>query len=252
MLLRLDPEQDAIAVLSIPRDLKVEIPGYGTQKFNAAYTYGGAKLTLRVVKELTGPGDQPRRQRRLPRLRAGGGRDRMRVRRRRPPLLPQQRRILRRICRNQRPARLPAALREKGAAVRPLPAHRHRPRPLGPPAGLHQLGPRPGADRGTAARPQRTDRHLHEIHDIRHQRHRDDDPDARPLRRIAQRRDQGGPLPGRTRPELRLRLAERDPRRRRKVPRQRSERRAARLAGRAGKARRRRLQGQEEEDSIRW
>jgi LCP family protein required for cell wall assembly len=54
MLLRLDPEQDAIAVMSIPRDLKVEIPGYGTEKFNAAYTVGGPKLTLRVVKELTG------------------------------------------------------------------------------------------------------------------------------------------------------------------------------------------------------
>ena len=54
MLLRLDPERDAIAVLSIPRDLKVEIPGYGTEKFNAAYTVGGAKLTLRVIKELTG------------------------------------------------------------------------------------------------------------------------------------------------------------------------------------------------------
>jgi polyisoprenyl-teichoic acid--peptidoglycan teichoic acid transferase len=54
MLLRLDPEQDAIAVLSIPRDLKVEIPGFGTEKFNAAYTDGGPKLTLRVVKELTG------------------------------------------------------------------------------------------------------------------------------------------------------------------------------------------------------
>ena len=54
MLLRLDPEQNAIAVLSIPRDLKVEIPGYGTEKFNAAYTDGGPKLTLRVVKELTG------------------------------------------------------------------------------------------------------------------------------------------------------------------------------------------------------
>ena len=40
--------------MSIPRDLKVEIPGYGTDKFNAAYTYGGPKLTLRVVKELTG------------------------------------------------------------------------------------------------------------------------------------------------------------------------------------------------------
>jgi LCP family protein required for cell wall assembly len=54
MLLRLDPDRQAIALMSIPRDLKVEIPGYGTEKFNAAYTYGGPKLTLRVVKELTG------------------------------------------------------------------------------------------------------------------------------------------------------------------------------------------------------
>jgi len=54
LLLRLDPDNDAIALMSIPRDLEVEIPGYGTEKFNAAYTYGGPKLTLRVVKELTG------------------------------------------------------------------------------------------------------------------------------------------------------------------------------------------------------
>ncbi len=54
ILLRLDPDRNAIAVMSIPRDLKVEIPGYGTNKFNAAYTFGGPKLTLRVVKELTG------------------------------------------------------------------------------------------------------------------------------------------------------------------------------------------------------
>jgi polyisoprenyl-teichoic acid--peptidoglycan teichoic acid transferase len=54
ILLRLDPDRNAIALMSIPRDLKVEIPGYGTEKFNAAYTYGGPKLTLRVVKELTG------------------------------------------------------------------------------------------------------------------------------------------------------------------------------------------------------
>ena len=40
--------------MSIPRDLKVEIPGYGTDKFNAAYSDGGPKLTLQVVKELTG------------------------------------------------------------------------------------------------------------------------------------------------------------------------------------------------------
>jgi LCP family protein required for cell wall assembly len=54
ILLRLDPDREAIAVMSIPRDLKVEIPGYGTEKFNAAYTFGGPKLTLQVVKELTG------------------------------------------------------------------------------------------------------------------------------------------------------------------------------------------------------
>ncbi|HKB51749.1 MAG TPA: LCP family protein [Solirubrobacterales bacterium] len=54
LLLRLDPDKNAIALMSIPRDLKVEIPGYGTEKFNAAYTFGGPKLTLQVVKELTG------------------------------------------------------------------------------------------------------------------------------------------------------------------------------------------------------
>ncbi|HEU5143197.1 MAG TPA: LCP family protein [Solirubrobacterales bacterium] len=54
MLLRLDPDNEAIALMSIPRDLKVEIPGVGTDKFSSAYAYGGPKLTLQVVKELTG------------------------------------------------------------------------------------------------------------------------------------------------------------------------------------------------------
>jgi LCP family protein required for cell wall assembly len=54
ILLRIDPEQERISALSIPRDLKVEIPEYGTDKFNAAYSDGGPKLTLQVVKELTG------------------------------------------------------------------------------------------------------------------------------------------------------------------------------------------------------
>lgn len=54
ILLRLDPDKGAIAVMSIPRDLKVEIPDVGTEKFNAAYTYGGAPLALQVVEELTG------------------------------------------------------------------------------------------------------------------------------------------------------------------------------------------------------
>ena len=54
MLLRLDPDRHAIALLSIPRDLKVDIPGYGTNKINAAYSLGGPKLTLQTVKQVTG------------------------------------------------------------------------------------------------------------------------------------------------------------------------------------------------------
>jgi polyisoprenyl-teichoic acid--peptidoglycan teichoic acid transferase len=54
MLIRLDPEKEAIALMSLPRDLKVEIPGRGTDKINMAYEYGGPRLTLRTVKRLTG------------------------------------------------------------------------------------------------------------------------------------------------------------------------------------------------------
>jgi LCP family protein required for cell wall assembly len=54
MLIRLDPDQAATAVLSIPRDLKVTIPGHGTDKINAAYSVGGPALTLRTIKTLLG------------------------------------------------------------------------------------------------------------------------------------------------------------------------------------------------------
>jgi polyisoprenyl-teichoic acid--peptidoglycan teichoic acid transferase len=57
MLIRLDPEKDATAVLSIPRDLKVEIPykgGLVTDKINSAYARGGPRLTVRTVKSLLG------------------------------------------------------------------------------------------------------------------------------------------------------------------------------------------------------
>jgi len=54
ILIRLDPDKGLISMMSIPRDLKVEIPGYGTGKFNEAYSYGGTKLSLQTVKQLTG------------------------------------------------------------------------------------------------------------------------------------------------------------------------------------------------------
>ena len=54
ILVRLDPKRKATAVLSLPRDLRVEIPGFGTDKINAAYSLGGAELTLQTVKAATG------------------------------------------------------------------------------------------------------------------------------------------------------------------------------------------------------
>jgi polyisoprenyl-teichoic acid--peptidoglycan teichoic acid transferase len=54
MLIRTDPRKHRLAFLSIPRDLRVEIPGYGAEKINAAFQYGGPTLALRTVKNLTG------------------------------------------------------------------------------------------------------------------------------------------------------------------------------------------------------
>lgn len=54
MLVHADPDQDYLSILSFPRDLRVEVPGHGIQKLNAAYAFGGAELTIRTVKQLTG------------------------------------------------------------------------------------------------------------------------------------------------------------------------------------------------------
>jgi LCP family protein required for cell wall assembly len=59
MLVRLDPDQQATAVLSIPRDLRVEIPGHGIDKINAAYSFGGLDLVARTVKQLLSTSDAP-------------------------------------------------------------------------------------------------------------------------------------------------------------------------------------------------
>ena len=54
IVVRLDPEKNATAIMSLPRDLKVQIPGHGTQKINQAYHIGGPKLTVRTVRGLLG------------------------------------------------------------------------------------------------------------------------------------------------------------------------------------------------------
>ncbi|MDO5301317.1 MAG: LCP family protein [Tissierellia bacterium] len=49
MVVRVDPVADKISMVSIPRDSRVEIPGYGTTKVNHAYAHGGAELALETV-----------------------------------------------------------------------------------------------------------------------------------------------------------------------------------------------------------
>jgi LCP family protein required for cell wall assembly len=52
ILLRLDPSKGATAVMSLPRDLKVDIPGHGTDKINAAYAIGGPTLSVKTIRNL--------------------------------------------------------------------------------------------------------------------------------------------------------------------------------------------------------
>jgi polyisoprenyl-teichoic acid--peptidoglycan teichoic acid transferase len=54
LLLRTDPDHHRLSYLSIPRDLRVEIPGYGSSKVNAANQFGGPALTLATVRQFTG------------------------------------------------------------------------------------------------------------------------------------------------------------------------------------------------------
>ena len=58
MLVRADPRQETISLLSFPRDLRVDIhcPGRGSfrDKINAAYAHCGAPGSLETVRQLTG------------------------------------------------------------------------------------------------------------------------------------------------------------------------------------------------------
>lgn len=54
MVATLDPEKNQAALLSIPRDTRVKIKGYGYDKINAAYAYGDRKLTQSTVESLIG------------------------------------------------------------------------------------------------------------------------------------------------------------------------------------------------------
>lgn len=54
MIATLDPRKNKAAILSIPRDTRVKIPGHGFDKINAAYAYGGHRLTQSTIEDLLG------------------------------------------------------------------------------------------------------------------------------------------------------------------------------------------------------
>ena len=62
MVMRIDPQQQRIALLSLPRDLMVNIPGYGWSRINAANVYGdiypslggGMALATQTVSQVIG------------------------------------------------------------------------------------------------------------------------------------------------------------------------------------------------------
>ncbi len=149
ILVRIAPGK-GVALMSLPRDLKVEIPGHGTDKLNVAYTLGGPKLSIKTVKQLTGLAinhyvdvsfhgfaegvnalgcvyvDIDRRY-----FNDNSGA-----------------RIRPELRGHQRETRLPEDVRPARARVRALPPHRQRHRARRAPAGL----PAPGARAGERSR----------------------------------------------------------------------------------------------------
>lgn len=54
MVTAVDMDQKKAALLSVPRDTRVKIDGYGYEKINHAYAYGGHKLSQNAIENLLG------------------------------------------------------------------------------------------------------------------------------------------------------------------------------------------------------
>jgi LCP family protein required for cell wall assembly len=54
MLVHLGPGERTASTVSIPRDSWVPIPGHGSAKINAAFSWGGPPLLIQTVEQLTG------------------------------------------------------------------------------------------------------------------------------------------------------------------------------------------------------
>jgi LCP family protein required for cell wall assembly len=49
-----NPKTQDMAIISVPRDTRIKIPGYGEDKINHAYAFGKYKLSQRAVEDLLG------------------------------------------------------------------------------------------------------------------------------------------------------------------------------------------------------
>ena len=54
MIVHIDGDRRGASVISLPRDLWVNVPGHGMDKINAAFSYAGPSLAVRTVEDLTG------------------------------------------------------------------------------------------------------------------------------------------------------------------------------------------------------
>ena len=54
ILVRVDPPNKKVTLISIPRDTMVDMDEHGKQKINAAYSFGGAAYMVQVVSKLAG------------------------------------------------------------------------------------------------------------------------------------------------------------------------------------------------------
>jgi LCP family protein required for cell wall assembly len=54
MIVHLNAKRNQAYIVSFPRDMYVSIPGYGRNKINAAYSFGGPALTVRTLESLIG------------------------------------------------------------------------------------------------------------------------------------------------------------------------------------------------------
>ncbi|MCP2014426.1 LCP family protein required for cell wall assembly [Deinococcus sp. HSC-46F16] len=54
LVLTLDPVERQLTLLSVPRDTRVNLPGHGLVKINAAYAYGGARLQTEAIERFLG------------------------------------------------------------------------------------------------------------------------------------------------------------------------------------------------------